>query len=121
MLRSKILKIKQLTLLTQPLNTILNAKIIEVKNKIPSITNLASTTCLTAVENKIPDLSKCINTPEFNKLTAEHFTARSTQENSASQNYIAVFLRKTDFDDKLKKLNKKLLQINQNMYLLKMN
>ena len=48
----------------------LNAKIDDVK-KIPNITNLASTTFLTTVENKIPDHSKYIPTPEFNKLTAK--------------------------------------------------
>ena len=76
-------------------NTYHNAKINEVKNAIPSITNLATTTALTAVENKIPSVSnlvkktdyntkinefvkkitdhhhdKYITTPEFNKLTA---------------------------------------------------
>ena len=35
----------------------LNAKINEVKNKIPSITNLATTIALTAVENNIPKVS----------------------------------------------------------------
>ena len=69
MLRSTILKIKHLILLT---NTTLNAKIIpsitnlatttarinEVKNKIPNITDLGTTTtALTAVENKIPNVS----------------------------------------------------------------
>ena len=39
-LRSKILKTKYLILLTAP-STILNTKINEVKNEIPSITNLA--------------------------------------------------------------------------------
>ena len=38
-------------------NASLDAKINEVKNKIPNITNLASTTALTAVENKIPNVS----------------------------------------------------------------
>ena len=39
---------------------------------MPSITNLATTTtALTAVENKIPDHSKYITTPEFNKLIPE--------------------------------------------------
>ena len=33
-------------------NTTLNAKINEVKNKIPNITNLAATTALTAVDKK---------------------------------------------------------------------
>ena len=39
-------------------NGSLNAKINEVKNKIPNITNLATPTALTAVENKIPNVSK---------------------------------------------------------------
>ena len=34
-------------------NTTLNAKINEVKNKIPNITNLATTAALTAVENNL--------------------------------------------------------------------
>ena len=68
-------------------------KIIEAKCKILSITNLATTTALTAVENKISNASnlvkktnfntkiseietdhdhdKYITTPEFHKLTAE--------------------------------------------------
>ena len=63
-LRWKILKIKYLILAT---NKTYNAKINEVKNKIPNITNLATTTVLTAVENKVPDHSKSITSPEFNK------------------------------------------------------
>ena len=43
---------------------------------MPSINNLATTAAaLTAVENKVADHSKCITTPEFNKLTGENFTA----------------------------------------------
>ena len=89
---------------------------------MPSINNLASTTALTAVENKIPDVSnlvkkaeyntklnkiekkitdnshdKYITTPEFNKLTAERFAARLAQSN---------LVTKTNFDDKLKNLTK---------------
>ena len=41
--------------------TDLNAKINEVKNKIPNITNLAATTVLTAVENNIPNVSNLVN------------------------------------------------------------
>ena len=95
MLRSTILKIKHLILLT---NTTLNAKI------IPNITDLGTTTtALTAVENKIPNVSillkkkktdcyiniyeiknkintdhdhdKYIAALEFNKLTSENFIA----------------------------------------------
>ena len=104
--------------------TTLNAKINEAKVEIPSINNLATTTAFTAVGNKIPDFSnlvkktdyntkineiekkitdhshdKCISTSEFNKLTAENFSAGLAQEN---------LVRKTDFDDKLKNLNKKI-------------
>ena len=88
-------------------STALNDKINEVGNKIPNITNLATTTAVTAVENKIPDHSKYVTTPEFNKITAESFTARLAQANLASKNDIANFLKKTDFYDKLKTLNKK--------------
>ena len=72
-----------------------------LKAKYPMITNLDSTTALTAVENKIPNVSnlvkrtdydtkisgtekkitdhdhdKYITTPEFIKLTADNFVAR---------------------------------------------
>ena len=55
-------------------NTTLHAKINDVKNEIPSITNSATTTALMPVEKKIPDHNKYITTPEFNKLTADNFT-----------------------------------------------
>ena len=38
----------------------LNAEINEVKGKIPNITDLASTTALTAVENKILNVSNLV-------------------------------------------------------------
>ena len=84
----------------------LNAKINEVKNKISNITNLATTTALTGIANKIPDHSKYIATPEFNKLTAKSFAARLAQANFASKNDIADFVKTTDFDDKIKNSNK---------------
>ena len=49
-----------------------NAKIKNFEDKIPDITNLATTTAVTAVENKVLDHSKFITTPEFNKLTAKN-------------------------------------------------
>ena len=52
MLSSKILNLAT--------KTILNAKINEIKGEIPSITNLATTTALTAVENKIPIVSNLV-------------------------------------------------------------
>ena len=53
------------------------------------------------------DHDKYITTQEFNKLTSGNFAARPAQANSASKNDIANFINKTDFDDKLKNLKKK--------------
>ena len=79
-----------------------------MKNKIPNITNLATTTtAVTAAEKKIANQSKYITASEFNKLTSESFASRLAQGNLASKNVIANFIKKTDFDDKIKDLNKK--------------
>ena len=78
----------------------LNAKIKKVKNEIPNTTNLATTTVLTAVETEIPDHSQYINNTQFNKLIAEGFAARLVQDNLASKNDITDFVKRTDFDDK---------------------
>ena len=48
-----------------------------------------------------------ITTPEFVKLIAENFAAKLRQANLGSKSDISYFVKKTDFDDKLKKLNKK--------------
>ena len=75
-----------------------NAKVSEIESKTPNITGLATNSALTAVENKIPDVSslvkkkffdakisgiekkltdhdhdKYITTSEFNKFTTEDF------------------------------------------------
>ena len=98
------------------------AKLTELGKKIPDVSNLTTKTALTTVENKIPDVSnlvkktdynikvieienklsnqnhnKYIDTPEFNKLTADVFNARLAQAN---------LITKTDFDAKLSSLKK---------------
>ena len=108
-----------------------NAKIPEIEGKIASISGLATTTALTVVENKTPGVSnlvkktdynpkineiekkitdhnhdKYITTPKFNKLKAENFAARLAEANLATKSDIAYFVNKTDFDEKLKNLNK---------------
>ena len=110
-----------------------NIKITEIEEKFPHVTNLATKTALTNIENKIPDVSnlvkktyydtkvtkienkhnhdKYIDTPEFNKLAADVFNARLAQAN---------LVTKTDFDDKLSNLNKKILKIEHIIYLFKM-
>ena len=57
-------------------------------------------------------MTKYIDTPEFNRLAADVFNARLAQAN---------LITKTDFDAKLSILTEKLLQINQKIYLLKIN
>ena len=109
-------------MLLKKMNKMLRWKYIE--DKIPDITNLATTTALTAVEDKTLDVSnsviktdyntkingiekkitdgshdKYITTPEFNKLTAENFAAKLAQGN---------LVTKPDFDNKLRKLRKKI-------------
>ena len=122
------LKTKYLVLISQLHTTAaLNTKI----NEIPSITSLATTTVVTVVENKIPNVSKTdyntkvseienkitinhdhdkyITTQEFNKLTSEHFTARLAQANLASKSDSDNLVKMTEFDDKLKNLNKNVI------------
>ena len=62
----------------------LNAKINEVKNNIPNINNLGITSAL-----KIPDDSKYITTLE---LKAENLAARLAKANLTSKNDIANFI-----------------------------
>ena len=99
-------------------------KISEIEGKIPNISGLATTSALTAVENKIRSVTnlvkktdyntkiselekkitdythdKYITTPQFNKLTAKNFSARLAQGD---------LITKTDFDAKLSSLNRKI-------------
>ena len=70
-------------------------------------------TKVTEIENKVNNYNhnKYITTPEFNKLAADVFNARLVQAN---------LIAKAEFDSELSTLNKKITQIKQNTYLLKM-
>ena len=70
------------------------------------MTTTALNTKISELENKIPNHDKYITAPEFNKLTAQNFTATLKQAN---------LVTKTDFDKKLISSNEKLLQIKQNI------
>ena len=119
------------------LKTRYNTDKTELENKIPDISNLATKTALTTVENKIPSVSnlvkktdyntkvaeienklnihnhdKYIDTSEFNKLVSDVFNATLAQAN---------LITKTDFDASCQILIEKLLKVNQNTCLLKMN
>ena len=66
------------------------------------MTKTVLNTKISEVKNKIPDHVTYITTLEFNKLTAENFAAGMKQANSVS---------KTDFDNKLIALNRKITLI----------
>ena len=111
-----------------------NTKISEIEGKITDISGLATKAALTTVENRISSISglvkktdyntkitdienklndhnhdKYVATSEFNTLAANVFNARLAQAN---------LITKTDFDAKLSRLNRKLLQIRQNIFLI---
>ena len=86
-------------------NAVLNAKINEVKGIIKNINNLATTDALTTVENKISDHSKYMTSPEFSKLTVENVTVKLKQANLVTKEYITDFVKIKIFDDKLKYSN----------------
>ena len=52
-------------------NTTHKAKINEVKKEIPCIIKLATTTALTAVENKIPNVSNLVKKTDYNTKISE--------------------------------------------------
>ena len=74
----------------------------KLKKKIPSITNFATSTAFTAVENKRPD-HRPYHYSKLNKLIAENFTLILEKANLATKGDVVDFLNKTDFDDKTKK------------------
>ena len=82
---------------TSPLTT--------VENKIPDVSTLVKKTDydtkISKIEKKLIDLNhnKYITTPEFNKFTSEIFAARLAEAN---------FKTKTDFDNNLISLNRKI-------------
>ena len=103
-------------------NTILNtttSALTVVQNKIPNVSNLVKTT---DYDTKVNEFEKKITghghntyttTPEFNRLTAENFAARFAQANLET---------KTDFGNKLSSLNKKISSNKKkNIYYLIMN
>ena len=88
-----------------------------IKTEIPIISDLATTSALTAVKNKIPNVSnlvqktdydtkvneiekkivdhkhdKYITTPGFNRLTAENFAARLAQGNLVTKRDLDRYL-----------------------------
>ena len=94
-----------------PVPVYLSKLIDVVKNDVVKKTEYNKLVKISETENKITtdhDHDKYITTQEFNKLTADNFTARLKQANLASKNDIANFVNNTDFDNKLLSFNKRI-------------
>ena len=90
------------------------------ENKIPNVSNIVTTSCYNTntseIKNKIAinrDDDKYIDTLKFNKLTSESFNVKQKQANLASKNDIADFVKKTDFDNKLKNVTSNKNELNE--------
>ena len=101
----KLIMLVLLTLVIQLKKTEYNTKINEIENYITTD----------------HDHNKSSTAQEFKKLTSEHFAARSTQLNLASKTdipNITNFVKKTGFNYKFKKLNKRVTS--DKKYILKL-
>ena len=56
---------------------------------------------------------KYVTTQKFNELRRDDFAAKLKQAKLATKDDIADFIKRTNFDEKLKKITKKILQINK--------
>ena len=92
-----------------------NSKVTEIEGKIPSITGLATDSALTAVENKIPDVSSLVKNTELNTKVTE-IKGKISDVSSLATNSaltavenkipdVTCLITKTDFDNKLKKVS----------------
>ena len=71
---------------------------------MPSITSLATTSELTAVENKIPSVSNLVKKTDYNAKVSD-IEKNITDHITTAANLV----KKTDFDNKLSSLNRKIV------------
>ena len=90
------------------------AALTTVENKTLNVNNLLKKSGYNTKDNKTGkkftdyDHDKYISNLEFKKLTAEHFSAWLAQANISSKSDIGNFVKKVDFDDIIKTINKKI-------------
>ena len=96
-----------------------DAKISQIECKVPSITGLVTTSPLTAVENKIPDVSKLVKkkaeydtktseseskyltTADYNKCTRNSVANQIKSKNVVDKSDMSRFIKNADLDKKL--------------------
>ena len=101
----------------------LNAKINDFKYEISSISGLATTATLSAVKKKIPDVNTLVNKADYDaKISVMKKKIFTTSDCNKPRNnipharitekkvmkHIGNFVKKTDFNDKLKHVNRKI-------------
>ena len=92
-----------------------NAKITEIENKIPGISNLATKTALNTLENKIPDVSELATKtwftavekkiPDINNFATK--TALTNLSNTVLDIDINTLIKKSDYDTKIAEIESK--------------
>ena len=92
------------------MNQLNEVNAIEITDTSNLAKKLTITQKLLKLKSKIldRDYRKHITTHKFNKLTADNFAARLAQAKSATKDDIADFVKKTDFNNKIKRLMKKI-------------
>ena len=116
-------KRKFLILVIQLKKTDYNSKISEIEGEIPNITGLATTSALTAIENKIPSVTNLVKKIDNNTKVREinkKITDHSTEFNKLKVAQ-ADLVTKTDFNSKYSGLNRKIVLNKQELYLMKKN
>ena len=87
--------------------SILNTNINEVKNEIPSISGLAATSALTAVENKIPDTGNLVKKTDYHTKMGEienKLTDHNNKMISLNRKIVSNKTKKIAIENELKKL-----------------
>ena len=102
-----------------------NSKITEIEGKIPSITGLDINAVLTAVKNKISDVSSLVQKTDYNtKITereSKYITTADSNKFTEDIVYNSIksknLVTKTDFDAKLQDIGKRITS-NKSKHLL---
>ena len=104
-----------------------NAKITEIENKIPDISNLATKTALNTVENKIPDTSGLVKKTDYNAKITEIEGKIPDLTNLATKAALTIvenkipdvssLAKKTDYNTKVTEIENKLNNHNHYKYI----
>ena len=103
-----------------------NAKITEIENKIPDISNLVTKNALNTVENKIPDTSGLVKKTDYNTKITEIENKIPDISNLATKTSLNTVenkipdisnLKKTDYNTKVTEIENKLNNHNHDKYI----